>query len=106
MTRKHRSTLRELAHEMYQWECAQLLARPPGAKVKVVPKKASPQTIMRYVVSPRGTKKSLIEPPPRCPKAMGISNYKAARVPFLTPANKKKRVQFCNANIHRNWDEV
>jgi hypothetical protein len=37
---------------------------------------------------------------------MGIKKYKAARVTFLTPANKKKRIQFCNANMNRTWDEV
>lgn len=60
VSRKHRSTLRELAYEMYKWECAQILARPPGAKVKVVPKKASPQTIMRYEVPPSETKNSFL----------------------------------------------
>lgn len=37
---------------------------------------------------------------------MGINNYKAARVPFLTPENKRKRLRFCDANMTRNWDEV
>ena len=42
-------TLRQLGHEMYEWTKRALLARPPGAVVRI-PRKVSAMTIRRCVM--------------------------------------------------------
>ena len=37
---------------------------------------------------------------------MGITSHRAARVPYLTPLNMKKRVKFARQNIQRDWTQV
>lgn len=36
----------------------------------------------------------------------GLISCTAAETPFLTPKHKKDRIEFCNANLERNWSVV
>ena len=37
---------------------------------------------------------------------MGLNNHRAAKVPWLSPANMKKRVAFAKANMNTDWTQV
>lgn len=42
----------------------------------------------------------------RCLKRLSVSKKRAAKGPLLTSATKAARVTWCQANLHRNWNNV
>ena len=39
-------------------------------------------------------------------KEMGLSNHRAAKVPWMSQANMKKRVAFAHRNMTLDWTSV